>query len=131
MDMCNEDWFEGTIKGKQGFFPANHIRLIAEDYGNTSPRSVDSAPGLLPTQVNVRPYLYKISSPQSESPAFSNPGVGGSPWTIVSTEGGQRYFWNESTNETSWEQPPDFYAPQSESSAPIDADRSRKVYSRV
>ncbi|KAI8906692.1 Rho GTPase activation protein [Gorgonomyces haynaldii] len=31
LDCCNDDWYEGTLNQKTGFFPAQYIRLLEEE----------------------------------------------------------------------------------------------------
>ncbi|KAJ3015445.1 UNVERIFIED_CONTAM: guanine nucleotide exchange factor 9, partial [Siphonaria sp. JEL0065] len=32
LDLCNEDWFEGSLNNKTGYFPANRVRLLKDEH---------------------------------------------------------------------------------------------------
>ncbi|KAJ3272286.1 hypothetical protein HDV01_005825 [Terramyces sp. JEL0728] len=75
VELCNQDWYEGSINGSTGLFPANHVKLV--DHKNENEENEGSESG------------------ESE----------GNAWHVVTTEAGTVYYWNEQTGETSWEPP--------------------------
>ncbi|KAJ1549294.1 Rho GTPase-activating protein 27 [Cladochytrium tenue] len=158
-DLCNEDWYEGKVGGKVGFFPANRVELLPatrtgpkpaappsknlkKTRGNssvaTSPEAsaantVDAAEALLSRSFTATtdddPFsdnkedseeahdgILVVPLNDGDEKAASNVRVLATTaaWRTVHDEGGQIYYWNEETGQTSWSLPPRFASDSSQ-----------------
>ncbi|KAJ1554881.1 Rho GTPase-activating protein 27, partial [Cladochytrium tenue] len=154
-DLCNEDWYEGKIGGKVGFFPANRVELLPttrtgpkpaappsknlkKTQGNssvaTSPEAsaantVDAAEALLSRSLTATTDDDPFSDNKEESEEVhdgilvvplndgdAKAATNATPaaWRTVQDEGGQIYYWNEETGQTSWNLPPRFASDSSQ-----------------
>ena len=118
IELCNnvrdidQDWYEGTVNGESGFFPANHVILVTEDAKASSPAPTP-APEITTVELKAEPELVietiigvdsvTKSMPEEEGSESEDSDANG--WHIVTTDGGMVYYWNEDTGETSWDPP--------------------------
>ncbi|KAJ3024486.1 UNVERIFIED_CONTAM: hypothetical protein HDU68_008114 [Siphonaria sp. JEL0065] len=87
LDLCNEDWFEGSLNSKTGYFPANRVRLLKDEHveqdsavANLKDSVLDQLSEELPeprlvmaTDLESTPTTAKRSSLVSQTPPAEEP----------------------------------------------------------
>jgi myosin-1 len=82
-----DGWYEGKLKGKSGYVPANYVEKKKKVVGPAKPKR-------------------KAPPPARKAPAKRPP----CPWEKHLDEGsGDYYYYNKNTEESSWEVPVDYY----------------------
>ncbi|KAI8843180.1 hypothetical protein BJ741DRAFT_660220 [Chytriomyces cf. hyalinus JEL632] len=66
-ELCNDDWFEGSIGGRVGFFPANRVRIESDTVAATEPE-VDSTRASLVSSSSNRNSIVNGSRRQAPIP---------------------------------------------------------------
>jgi hypothetical protein len=89
-----DSWWLGSLRGAQGVFPSTFVEQLPESTpaNPVGGNSIAAAAAALASKIG----------PQNSPPSTPKLPPG---WQEVFTDAGEKYYYNENTDETSWEIP--------------------------
>ncbi|KND01063.1 hypothetical protein, variant [Spizellomyces punctatus DAOM BR117] len=107
IELCNSDWYEGSINGKTGFFPANRVELIPFIQERSPAAAAAFAQGAdkenpFEDDKVIPPLPAHAHPPGHPHDGANTHATHEKDWKSVAQPDGQTYFWNAHTGETAW-----------------------------